>query len=259
MFTRSELGLVPIALSVACVIAAGVAGYAILASAGPSQGVSGTNIPAPQPTPTVRPPEQSDRAAALSAVASSYPALSAAINAVEQADITSLFNTMQWKDSTCAGPGERGLAPSCADLNLPAGTDIRLFQLELHDQSYFAESTLRDRFSRLLTGNRPTFAFLAIRDDGSGRLSFTLDDPGNTGIRGVDFVIDANRDTPLEAFTERFVGSTPLDTIREQESRDGLAQSRIVYISPELNAWEQEKDGLRRKPAPGPGVTPAKP
>lgn len=259
MFTHSHRRIYAIALSVACVIAAGVAAYAILADAGPSKGASGSDVPAPQPTPTVKPPEQPDRSAALAAVGSSYPQLSEAISSVEGSDLTALFEKMQWKDATCAGPGEHGIAPSCADLNLPAGTSIRLFQLELHAESYFAESMLRSRFSKLLVGKHPSFAFLAVREDGSGRLSFTLDDPGDTGIRGLDFVIDANSGTPLVAFTERFLGSTPLDTIREQESRDGAAPSRIIYISPELNAWEQEKDGLHRNPSPGTGVTPAKP
>jgi hypothetical protein len=239
-------------LAAVLVVSAGVA-LAVWRSEGDE-----TDTPKPQPTPTVKAPEQQDRADALASVAATYPRISEAIQSVESADLPALFKTIQWKDATCAAPGERGIAPPCADLGLPPGSSIRLFQLELHAESYFDESTLHARFSKLLAGNHPTFALLAVRDDGSGRLSFTLDDQG-TGIRALDFVINANSATPLVAFTERYVGSTPLDTIREQESRDGMAQSRLIYISPGLNAWEQEKDALRRNPSPGPGVTPAKP
>jgi hypothetical protein len=84
-----------------------------------------------------------------------------------------------------------------------------------------------------------------------------VDDLSGEGLRGVDFVVDlSDPERPITGFIDRFVGSTPLDTLRERERRGGFPWT-IEYRSTAPDAWETEKDAAHRDPQPGGDASPS--
>lgn len=136
---------------------------------------------------------------------------------------------------------------------------MRLFQYQLEQESYFAEPALRERMTYWLRGRAPALALVSRRSDGLIYLSFTLaqgsDEPG---LRGIDFLADPSSPSPLLSYTERYVGSSPLDTIRSQQSREPTLQHDILYISAALRQWESESAAERDRYAT-PSPSPAQP
>lgn len=256
--------LLSLSLTLAVVVAGSVATYALLADAHSSSGAdpiaaSGPLQPMPSPTPTVASPAADSRAAIDASLATESPPLAKAVTLIEQADIASLFALMTWKDFPCTPAGNRGgFAPFCSDLGVAGGTLIPEFQYLTVMGAYFPKPQLTERLTHFLAGRTPSLALVVRRSDGTGRVSFTLSDNANEGLRGIDFEVDFNSATPLLGFVDRFYGSTPLDTIREEGRQTGSTPA-VLYMSPAMSAWETAKDQAQRSPQAGPGVTSANP
>jgi hypothetical protein len=185
-------------------------------------------------------------------------AVRGAVAAVEAQDVERTLGFLAWKEFPCTPPGVKGgVAPRCTDLGMAEGTAVRMFHYALEDYSYRTESSMREVLKALLSGRHPTLAVVAKRADGTLLVSFTVDDLANEGLRGIDFSADPSSSTPFTSYTERFVGSTPFDTVRDEARTTGKAAAEILYVSPAASAWEAEKDGLQRDPKPGIGVTPS--
>ncbi len=248
--------LATVGITLVILVSGGAAACATLSDSG--QGIvgspaAGASISTPSPKPATPLNSRSNIDAELSREA---PALQTAIAAVEASDVNLMFGLMTWKQFPCtAGSVKGGIAPKCTDLGLAAGTMVRMFHYELLASSYFTEEQMRQRLAPLLSGQTPTLGLVAERPDGTGIVSYTVSDAKHEGLRGIDFIVDFKSPTPLVGYTERFVSSTPLDTIREDQLRKGLPAAQILYVSPAMLVWEREKDGAQRNPIPGPGVT----
>lgn len=180
-----------------------------------------------------------------------------AVAAVEAQNVEQTLSYLAWTEFPCTSSNVKGgVAPRCADLGLAEGTPVRMFHYALEDYSYRNESSMREVLKALLSGRNPRLAVVAKRNDGTLLVSFTVDDLANEGLRGVDFIADTTSTTPFTSYTERFVGSTPFDTLRDQARTSGASSTDILYVSPAATAWETEKDGLQRDPKSGVGVTP---
>ena len=248
-------------VTVAVLLSGGAAAYAVLADSGSGAasspgGVAG--IVLPPPTPTVSLPPVNTRANIDAELASDAPALKAAIAAIEADNVDAMFGLMTWKQFACTAESAKGgIAPKCTELGLAEGAMVPMFHYELLAYSYFTQAQMRTELAPLLDGQSPALGLVARRPDGTGRISFTVNDTAKTGLRGIDFTVDFNSPTPLVSYTERFVSSTPLDTLRQDEYMRGLPASQILYVSPALLKWEQEKTQAQSNPRPGPGVTPS--
>lgn len=259
MEKKRILGLVVIAVTLA--LLGGGVGYATLRSPGRaalSSPSGGAGVPLPSPTPTISLPAVDTRASIDAELTNDAPALKAAIAAVEADNVDSMFGFMTWKQFPCTAESAKGgIAPKCTVLGLAEGAMVPMFHYEFHADSYFTEQQMLTNLKALLDGRSPALALVARRADGTGRISFTVRDLDNDGLRGIDFAVDFASSTPLLSYTERFVSSTPLDTLRQDEYMRGLPAAQVLYASPALLKWEQEKTQAQDNPRPGPGVTPA--
>jgi len=253
--------LASVVVTLAVLVSGGIAAYTVLADSGSgaaSSPAGGAGVTLPPPTPTVALPAVNTRSNIDSELETEAPALKAAISAVEADNVDSMFSLMTWKQFPCtAASAKGGVAPKCTELGLAEGAMVPMFHYELLTDSYFTQQQMRTHLAPLLDGQSPTLGLVARRPDGTGRISFTVSDAANDGLRGVDFVVDFNSATPLVSYTERFVSSTPLDILREDVYMRGLPASQILYASPALMNWEQEKTQAQSNPRPGPGVTPS--
>lgn len=239
-------------LTVAVLVAGAFAAYAVLANAPTGRGApevpQGTDIPIPEPTPTVASPSDNSRAAAEAALIAASPSLLDAVRRMESGDVEEMLGALQWREFPCTPSDVRGgVAPKCADIGVAEGTPVRMFHYQLHVNSYRTESEMRKELLQLAVGRNPTLGVVARRADGSYLISFTVDDLSHEGLRGIDFTADPKVSPPFIGYTERFAGSTPLDTLRDEERTTGL-KSEVLYISPAVQAWEKEKDGAQRQP-----------
>jgi hypothetical protein len=181
-----------------------------------------------------------ERAAAIAEVQDRFPALLPAITAIESENADAILDALRWEEFECTPEDHRGgIAPRCSELGVPAGTLVPMFRYELLTTSYFTEDQMRERIDAYLVGRNPELGLIASHPDGRWLVTFTVDDTGNEGLRGVDFLAEASGQAPFVSHTERFAASTPLDTIREEE-RDGQARWEILYTSPALHEWDAE-------------------
>ncbi len=253
--------IVSLALSTALVISAGVAAYAVLADARSSHSetrmqAGGADAAIPSPTPTIARPQATTRADIDSALAREAPNLLKAIGFAERSDLTGLSEFMSWKQIPCTtGDTRGGIAPACKELGLAEGATVPMFHYLLQTNSYFTRSGLDSKLGPFLKA-KPSLGLITRNTDGTGLITFTLNDPAQPDLRGLDFQVDFNSATPLLGFVDRFVGSTPLDSIREDAARSGKPQPSILYISPAMKAWEDEKSAAQSSPQPAPGVKP---
>lgn len=189
---------------------------------------------------------QPDREAALTEVQDRFPALQAAIGAVESEDEGAILGYLRWQEFECTPEDHRGgIAPRCSELGVPGGTLVPMFHYELLETSYFTEDQMRERIGDYLLGRKPELGLVAVHPDGRWLLSFMVDDTAGEGLRAVDFSAEAEGGAPFTSHKERFEASTPLDTIREEE-RDGPSRWEILYTSPDLLEWEEEKAEMHR-------------
>lgn len=200
----------------------------------------------PSPTATATPANTSaaagppDRESALAEVQARFPALLAAIAAVESEDERAILDSLRWKEFECAPAEHRGgIAPRCSELGVPRGTLVPMFHYELLETSYFTRDQMRERIGDYLLGRSPQLALVAAHPDGRWLVSFVVDATAGGGLRAIDFRADTGGGAPLTSHRERFEASTPLDAIREEDRGSGPAW-KIVYASEALLAWDAE-------------------
>lgn len=207
-------------------------------------------------TPTIAQPQAGTRADIDAILARDAPRLLNAIGFAERSDLAGLSEFMSWKQIPCtAGDARGGIAPTCKELGLAEGATVSMFHYLLQTNSYFTRSGLDSKLGPFLKA-RPSLGLVARNPDGTGLITFTLSDPAQPDLRGLDFQVDFNSKAPLVGFIDRFVGSTPLDRIREEAARSGKSQPSILYISPAMKAWEDEKGAAQNGPQPAAGARP---
>jgi predicted small lipoprotein YifL len=206
-------------------------------------GCSGDELP---PAATATPANtsaaggQPDREAALAEVQARFPALLAAIAAVESEDAGAILESLRWKEFECTPDDHRGgIAPRCSELGVPLGTLVPMFHYELLETSYFTHGQMRERIGDYVLGRSPQLALVAAHPDGRWLISFMVDDTAGDGLRAMDFRAEAGGSAPLTSHRERFEASTPLDTLREEDRGSG-AKWEIIFASPALLEWDAE-------------------
>lgn len=243
---------ISIFLTAAIAIAALVAAYTVLVNvdsgqSSPDPRQDSGDLPIPSPTPTVPAATFTDRESALRELEATQPELASAIAAFEAEDRGAMLNSLRWEEFECTPDDYRGgVAPRCSELGIVAGTSVPMFHYQLLSTSYFTRDQMEERFDNYLIGLSPELGLVASHPDGRWLITFTVDEGGEEGLRGVDFFAEGEGAEPFVSHKDRYVASTPLDTLRD-EDRERELQWTVLYASPRLLEWEAEKDAMHRQ------------